>query len=241
MRLRKAFLTLALLCSAVACRAGMVITNAPKTASGGGGSGNIVKIQSTGGRAGGTNLALSLTNVEANRLITMQGGGGSAAAPTDNKGHTFTGIKVQPGPSESAWVYYYITTAAYSGTYTVTKAAGGIAITASVAEWQSTLDAFTVDISTGKTGGASTTYETGASATTDANSSLAIAAVITNSGSNSAITGPSEWGELFTESDGGSWLAGASHFSTASVSGGSLNPQWTDGNFSYGAVLAVIK
>lgn len=205
-------------------------------------SGEITLVQATGDRVAGGNLALNLTDVGADRLITFQGGGGDGTAPTDNFGHTFTVVKSQPsGGTEPGWIYYYVTTAAYSGTYTATKAAGGINITASLAEWQRTNGAWAVDLSTGQTGSASTTYATGASATTDAASSLVIGAVITQSGVNSAISGPASWGELFTESNGSVWTAGATHFSTSSVAGVSINAQWTGPSTTYGAVHAVFK
>lgn len=205
-------------------------------------SGEITLVQATGDRVAGGNLALNLTNVGADRLITFQGGGGDGTAPTDNFGHTFTLVKSQPSAgSEPGWVYYYVTTAAYSGTYTATKAAGGINITASLAEWQRTNGAWAVDLSTGQTGSASTTYATGASATTDAASSLVIGAVITQSGVTTAINGPASWGELFTESNGSVWTAGATHFSTSSVAGVSINAQWTGPSTTYGAVHAVFK
>lgn len=242
MTLRKAS-GLFFLLVAVPCFANMVISNAPHgAAAGGGGSGQIQLVQATGDRLSGGNLALTLTSPGSGRLLTMQGGGGNASAPTDNYGHTWTLVKSQPSAgSEPAWVYYYVTTASYTGSYTVTKPAGGVAITASVAEWSRTSGSFTVDISTGKTGSASTTYTTGASATTHADSSLAIGAVVTGSGVNSAISGPASWGELFTESNGSVWLAGATHFSTASVASTSLNPSWSDSSTTYGSVLAVFK
>lgn len=229
---------------AAPCFANMVISNAPKAAAGGGGgSGSITKVQSTGNRNGSGALALSLTDVGANRLITAEGGHGAATNPTsvvDNRGHTFTAAKIQIGNSLSSWVYYYVTTAAYSGTYTVTITPNGGAVTASVAEWQSNLNAFTLDVTTGTTG-SGTTYSTGASATTHADSSLAIGAFVNNSGSNTAITSPAGWGLLFEEQNGVSWLVGGSNFSTSTVAGVSLNPQWVNANTTWATALAVFK
>lgn len=209
---------------------------------GGAGDGDITLVSSVGNQGAGSNVTFTLTGITTGYMMVLAGGGGSAAAPTDNRGHTFTAVKVQPSPgTESAWVYYYVTTATYSGNYIVTKAAGGVAITASLAAYQRTSGSFAVDTSTGQAGSASGTYTTGASATTHADASLAVGAVITQSGTNSAISGPPGWGELYTQSDGSTYLAGASHFSTSSVSGVSLNPAWTDSSVTYGSVLAVFK
>lgn len=212
-------------------------------AAGGGGSGSIVKVQSAGDRLGGGNLVLTLTNVAANNLITVQGGHGSATNLTsvnDNRGHSLTLAKRQVGSGLQSWVYYYVTTAAYSGSYTVTVNAGGAATVGSIAEWNSTLDAYTLDVTTGTTG-SGTNYTTGASATTHADSSLAVGAFVNNSGSNSAITSPAGWGLLFEEQNGVSWLVGGSNFSTSSVSGVSLNPTWVNVSTTWATILAVFK
>jgi hypothetical protein len=221
--------------------ASMVITNAPKAAAaGGGGSGSIQKVQSTADRIGG-DTPLTLTSVGTPpRLLVMSGWGGDANAPTDNQGHTFTLAKSQPMGGGPIWVYYYVTTATYA-TITVTKTWGSVSGGVALTEFSTSLSSFTLDVTTGSTNAASTTYQTKASATTSADSSLVVASVGTDSGVNSAITGPAGWGQLFTESDGSSYFAGATHFSTATVASQNINAQWTGPNTTSGATLAVFK
>lgn len=195
-------------------------------------------------RVGSGNATPSLTGVGANRLITVQGGHGSTtnlSSLTDQYSHTYSVAKQQEGSSLQSWVYYYVTTAAYAGTLTVTVNAGGsVPITSSMSEW-TTPGATPLDISTG-TSGSSTTPQTGTSATTAADCSLAVGAFVNNSGVNQAITDPTGWGMLHEEGDGASWLVGGAHFSTGTaLNSTTVNPQWGHSNTTWGACVATFR